>query len=57
MVKENLRVKWAVGCENRYHVYKNWIVEAENEEEAWVQFLKIKGGATKFTNIVITKRP
>lgn len=54
MIMDVSKLKWSVSCENKYHIYKNWTVEASNELEAWAEFLKKKGGTSKgFKNIKI----
>lgn len=53
---ETNKFTWSVSCESKQHIYKNWIVEASNELEAWADFLKNKSGTTKdYKNIKITK--
>jgi hypothetical protein len=46
--------EWTINCENRFHIYRNWIVQADNEQVAWIAFLNKKGGTTQgFKNIII----
>jgi hypothetical protein len=45
---------FTVSCDNRHHACKNWIYKAENEQDAWSQFIKARGDRN-WKNIEITE--
>ena len=48
-------VKWRVDCEDKYHYYRNYIIEANTEDEALHKFLEIKcAPRNRFINMTIT---
>lgn len=47
--------KWSVSAESKHRMYRNWQVEAEDEENAKMKFIA-KAGKREYKNFEINKK-